>query len=145
MARGYPDFFGSSIFPGYGVPLSLVSMAIPIAAGATVAVVDLALKGSTGHGFIYLDDLVTIADVTVQATIDGYAHFILGLDNLYNILAPHERQSLVSLTYLNRESQHATLSICPGIPFGQSFKVEITNGLATDITANVELLYFSVE
>jgi hypothetical protein len=46
---------------------------------------------------------------------------------------------------LNRETQHATLAIRPGIPFGQSFKIKVTNGLATDIEAAVELLYFSVK
>jgi hypothetical protein len=145
MARGYPDFFGSSVFPGYGSPLSVVTLAHVINAGDDYNAVDLACKGSTGPGFIMLADCVTIDDIAVRVTIDGVLHFLIGLDNFFNILSPIDRNHPLALTYLNREAQRVVLSIAPGIPFGQTFVITVGNGLGWPIEASVELLYYVVQ
>jgi hypothetical protein len=145
MARGYPDFFGTSIFPGYGLPLSTLDVAVVIPALTEVDIISLALKGSIGLGLIYLEDLVTIEDVTLQAVIDGAVHFEFGIDNLYNILTPLNNDSLFSLSYLNRETQKACILLKPGLQLGQTFVVKLNNGLGTDIESSVSLLYYRVE
>ena len=52
MARGYPDFFGQSIFPKYGTPIHVLKPGTVVLDGATEIVFNIIGKGRTYGGWI---------------------------------------------------------------------------------------------
>jgi len=139
MARGYPDFFGFSIFPSFGIPTEENSGWVVVGAGTTPVLVDIAGKGKSYGGELWFDgnedacdlaqpiviiDGVTFNDVTAEA------HLIYGQD-----LCESRFTRLIC-----SELQHATASrgafaFGKDFTWGQSLSIALNNATAANMNA----------
>lgn len=135
MARGYPDYFGQSIWPKYGTPIVTGGSSVPVAAGTTVTIVDI---DSTG---------VLFAASILTGTVGDYAssYFSLYVDDqlfwrcfLYNAFLPPASEGMegvMRVTMENRVAKYVHMALSREIPFKDSVQMKVTNGSASEIGA----------
>ena len=126
MARGYPDYFGYSMFPSYGNLLELED-AFGIIAGATITIMELNHKGMICGGYIRLSGAVPLNNYLIIPYIDGIAHvdFLSNIPFDYGFQLPDGHMFYVS--YYNNTDNEIVFSMSPGFPFGVSFAITIEN------------------
>ena len=128
MARGYPDFFGMSIFPTYG-ELDLDTGDYPIVAPAAGTVHNLAFKGVLAGGWDYA--FPVSADLTnygMIITVDGNA--IVNI-NLAELISRHDTRSCWPCHALAWDADTLILAIgwSREYNFGYQFRVDISTTL----------------
>ena len=129
MARGYPDYFGYSVFPNFGQMIGVaIDEAIP-GGGAVNDIVNIVGKGKTYSGFFYFNmGGNNGVGITVRAIIDGNLY---GTNNLrfdYTSGFTETEHALLRLVYYNETSFVSSWAIGKDWTFGQSFIIRITSG-----------------
>ena len=126
MARGYPDYFGYSMFPSYGNLLELED-GFGIAAGETITIMELNHKGMICGGYIRLEGDIPLNNYLIIPHIDGVAHvdFLAITHYNYGLHLPDGHMFYVS--YLNNVDNEVVFSMSPGFPFGVSLAITIQN------------------
>jgi len=143
MARGYPDFFGVSIFPWYGAYL-LSAEITPIGAGLTVDTFVLNHKAVIMGGYFELNTVPDLNNVNVNVFCDGTSMIDLPLITwiTYNLTTPDG--SLLYLIRDDREHDYVMWGINQGVSIGQSFHIQVVNLTANPITAAGRLFYANI-
>ena len=144
MARGYPDFFGASTFPGYGLLQRSVRNPIMIVAGDTQMLHDIICKGHLFNGFINVDSPTGITGCIIRLTVDGQ---VLAnedpIDNAKVVYPVHN--NILRCIYLDFDSLVYYVSIRQDIVFGYRCLVEIIAPPADNIMAYSLLHYYIIQ
>lgn len=135
MAKGYPDFFGFSIFPQFGAYQFTDSGAIIVAANTFGTVFDVNSKGKIYSGFINVQTLglADTATIFLEMTIDGQIMYSQTLDVMLQIGFTGALDVPFTLTNYNRKTNYYTFSFQSDLSFSQSVLVRIF----TDATAQI--------
>lgn len=126
MARGYPDFFGQSIFPKFGA-LTYVDLASGVVApGNWATVVDVSTKGQIHSCLIAIQEIGGTSEaVSIKVTVDGLELFNWNVVALKNYALDKNRSWLAYLVLYDTETPLYGISLSDSITFEQSLKVEI--------------------
>jgi len=129
MARGYPDFFGQSIFLKYGQMQHVNITAVNCPAGETTDIVSITGKGKTYSGWAYASVGVACLDsVKILAVIDGSIYEVCNhfeCDYVYN--ATRITNALIQQTYYSAGDGYVAYAFAKDWTFEQSLKIQIEN------------------
>lgn len=144
MARGYPDFFGYSIFPGLGTASKSESALVACPAGLTTQIFELLLKGSVIGGWIYGNVAGGVNEHQLLLTIDGVE---LARIDIWTALYANEIQDegfLFPITLWNLEDNVEQVRIAEQISFGYQYKLELDNNSIVDVDMAYGVYYYQI-
>jgi len=140
MARGYPDFFGFSIFPSFGVPTEEVPGPIVIANGDRETIFQSVGKGKSYGGELWWDGNADCLDtVTLYITMDGvsFAYETVGVHLAYGFYVDESRFArVISACLWAADTGHVTYGFNRDITWGKEVLIEVKNSSGANITAN---------
>jgi len=142
MAKGYPDYFGYSMFPFYGAPVKIDGATGLIISTGTGNLFNVTVKGSILSGWIGVNSVDLDSLIHMYLTIDGVEMFQTTLSSMLQNNLTKEGESLIYLTRYEPETGYYALAISKGISFSSQFKLDIYN----DTTGNafgVGILYYN--
>lgn len=140
MARGYPDYFGYSMFPYYGALLDMDDTGV-LAAGAFVDTLALAHKGMIRGGYLHFWGGAPAINLELTITPDGNNLGMHAVSTWMNNGWTKPEGNALYLTFYNDATQHFMLSFVPGFPFDISYSLRIENTSAGPTSWYAELLY----
>jgi hypothetical protein len=143
MAKGYPDFFGTSIWPKYGTILVEEDDLI-VAGGAVATLFDIAIQGVISFGYILCIPVPPNLLFNIMVEIDGYTYPVYG-PNDYNIYGwlPGSNLPLV-LSYMEGAIHEASFLIGKEVPIHNKFKVSLDNNTGGNVHAYWNIGYYVV-
>ena len=144
MAKGYPDFFGTSIWPKYGAPIRTGAGSVNVPAGTGVDIIDIS---STGVFFFANIVLTTVGDYAlshIDLEIDDQLMWSwwIDFDKLPTSLGG--AQELMAITYCNKVNSYIYVVLSREIPFQHRIKIQVTNASASDIVTVPRTLHYVV-
>lgn len=144
MARGYPDYFGYSMFPYYG-DLSLDDSGnVFVAAGDRDPIFELKLKGQIAGGRFYIQNLVSPTLCRFILTVDGIEIMNWSVDDFIHY-AVGNAGSIIKAVYYNDVETIFNSSYIKDYSFGNQLKMEVDNGMAVIATVQSRLYYYNVK
>lgn len=143
MAKGYPDFFGQSIFLKYG-PFKTEWAEVTVDNVSTADIVSIETKGTIQGGYLFTNDADAGKEDSVILEIDGIEIvktafqylFLYGYD--LNIYAP------IILVEYDRDSPVFTVLLKDKIPFDTSVVLAYKNVGFNDVTVEAAIYYQEV-
>ena len=142
MAKGYPDFFGHSVFPQLGSFINESEGPDVIANGDTHDVFSISGKGCVYDGYHRIYLCTDFSLTSVRLTIDGVASQWAALDTLLEYRFTQEGEYIYTLQQYCPEDQQAIIAIRDEITFATDFKSEIRNLTGFNISA-VSVFYYA--
>lgn len=135
MGKGYPDFFGYSIFPQFGAFQLTESGAVVVAADSYGTIFDISAKGVVYSGYVATQTLglADTSSIFARLTVDGQEMYSRVLDDQLAYGFTAEIDIPFVLVDYNRATNLYVFVIQQDITFSQSFKLE----MYTDITAQI--------
>ncbi len=126
MSKGYPDFFGYSIFPNYGNFQLTDSGAVIIPADSWGTIFNISAKGKIYSGYVGIQDLglADTATIIARLTVDGDVMFSRSLDDLLNHGFVGDLDIPFSLTYYSKVNNFFVVTFPLDITFANSYKLE---------------------
>ena len=141
MAKGYPDFFGFSMFPYYGQLYEEHDNTI-LAADTTFFPVDLAFKGVCRCGTLRFISTDVLDEYYLRLSVDG--ELIQRLDMPHDDdedMSHYPNQPLV-VVYRSIEELRVQVRVMDGISFNASLYLEVHNSsLLRTITVTTDLWF----
>ena len=134
MARGYPDFFGFSVFPQYGPFTEEHGAPVDILAGNTRDFFELTAKGVIYDGYHRIYSCADPSNILINVTVDGDLIPSVSPDVLLRYNLTSEGDYLISLKEYNPELGEYIVALRRGTTFSGTFKTTIINDSAGDIT-----------
>jgi len=144
MAKGYPDFFGTSIWPKYGAPIWTGPGVVNVPMGATVDILDISATGVFFYANILLVSVGDYAFCVTYLFIDDQLVWSWMIDpkNLPTSLGG--AQELMAVTYCSTVTGDIYLVLSREIPFQHRIRMQVVNGSANDISAIPNTLHYVV-
>lgn len=143
MARGYPDYFGRSIWPKYGTGL-VSDLSANILAGSSADVIDLALQGILTYFKVLVSGANQMADVILQLYLDGADICTLYFNDFADAPDVFTPRSLLCVMYRNEGPFKVICVNGVEIPFHTSLKVVVTNDSANVVTYTAICCYYVI-
>jgi len=144
MARGYPDFFGFSVFPGPGAGVSNVGGVVAVAGGNTETLIELSLKGSVVGGQVYGDNLGPNGLYAIQVTLDGVLIDECFLGNMRLLYQYQDEGFLFALNYYNLEDNDWQARVAEQLSFGFQYKLALRNADVNLVNVTTNIYYYNV-
>lgn len=144
MARGYPDYFGQSIWPKYGSPL-LINQSSTILSAGTHTLIDISVQGVM-FGLVARVSCATIlTNIQLKLTIDGQLSAESIYDDVnYQSLSPLAGE-LLHVTYATGDMLGAWWALSREIPFHDQFKLSlVVNPWASNIVVKLRGMYYVI-
>lgn len=138
MARGYPDFFGFSVFPFHGISYRAEHPAAAVAAGAETTLIEIAGKGILFSGYVVVSGVAAI-NARSLIYVDGNR---ISEQTPHNALLTNTASGYPDLQVISEYdviSNHYTLLMIKEITFGYQFKLTISDVdvLGPTVTAGI--------
>jgi len=133
--KGYPDFFGFSIFPQFGAYQYTDSGAIIVAANTWGTIFDISAKGRIYTGYIAIQDLglADTSTIFVEMTVDGQLMYSFTLDVMQQIGHNQPFDLPFVLTAYDKKTNYYNVVLQSDFSFSQSVLVRVF----TDATAQI--------
>jgi len=144
MARGYPDFFGYSVFPYYGDLLEQDPMVAAVLAGDTETIFSLTHKGVVLGGYLYIDDSINWLWINLRLTVDSSELISFSIESFLGINLISCPGVPINILALDMEAKGAILAFTPQISFSTEYKVEIINASVDDLVIGGGLIYTKI-
>ena len=128
--RGYPDFFGYSLFPRYGIPVGENKMWTNVPNGGVETIFSIAGGGRTYGGFVkYYGDEDLFNMTAITAILDGVAHVseAVSVELEYGIPAMRAQPFVLSQYEQRVVEQHVCYTGVPEWTFNTSMVVTLQN------------------
>ena len=144
MAKGYPDFFGTSIWPKYGTPIVTMVHGVVIASGASPDLITITANGVLFDLRVEIVGLSDLQWTRVSLSIDGavMANSWAPLDPDYAVFAGEAL--IIAPIYYDKAAFIFKVSLKREIPFHDSFNVLIRNDSANNITGSVDTVHYVI-
>ena len=130
MARGYPDFFGHSVFPYYGPTVEIGGNAIVLATGVRTPCYTLSVKGLIREIQLWLTSADFTTTSAIFCSIDGSDVTAWQIDNLIDHRSGiGGNDDLRIFSWLNGGNLIG-MELIEDIPFGYEFRIDYRNDSA---------------
>ena len=144
MAKGYPDYFGQSVWPKHG-SMRTDDELVGVIAGLDTETILLATGLGVLHGAtIFINSTVLPAGIEFILTVDGiivYQNFLL---RIFQYFRDTPADIIISCTEYDIENGSYSVVINGGISFISSFRVQIHNWGGANINDTAEIYYYHV-
>lgn len=142
MAKGYPDFFGFSVFPQFG-PFQNEVINKVVASGASGDIVNISDKGNIYSGYFDISS-VRLQSIFINLIVDGTSVAYLSPQAL--LIRGHNSALDLPfiLTLYETVTGMATIVIQSDITFSSSYRIEIQNTTIADATMSGNALWSKV-
>lgn len=146
MARGYPDFFGYSVFPYYGGFFYDQDSGNLASGVGFTEILRLDTKAVCHRLLLFGTVAAAFLNCRVQVTIDGEQFGPESIDNLLGYGVFGDKDMLLNIMYRvnNITNQYFGVRIGNEISFGQSFVVEMENTTGVNMQWLTYLTYHKV-
>lgn len=136
MPRGYPDDFGSQMFPMYG-QLVRISTTHTLLASEVWTAFDIAAKGVLY--FLHIESKASSGynDLDIELTVDGAVFFWESVTDMHLYQNLFLSSQPLVLLYDDTPGQFLTIGLAKDVPFASQIKLKIENGGIT--TPNLEV------
>ena len=142
MAKGYPDYFGYSVFPSYGKMIREEIAAVNCPNAATTEIVSIAAKGKTYSGYFTIHFGTGMGvTMSVLGEIDGVQYQTNNVLTDYQYGYTQVQDALLQLTYYSRLGEELGYAIAKDWTFAQTFKLLVTNNTGAAQLANGDFHY----
>jgi len=146
MARGYPDYFGTSIWPKYGTPVITTADDVIVHGGSTDTMLTISCSGILflAHFYIYCDDLAN--SHYLYFYVDGVLVSSKKLDNLTIDSGLNGSADLLNAVYFDNMAHAWVFELAREIPFHDSivFKVKNAGVPADHVTVGYKTMHYVV-
>lgn len=134
MAQGYPDFFGFSVFPQYGPYRFEDPLIVGLLAGNSGNLFEVSGKGVLVGGFIYVSGTADHGNLHIQLTADGEGSYdyVFTYFQVYGFNYPQVGNFYAS--WFSESDKDYLIHPSPGLTFGQSLVIGMSNASAANIT-----------
>lgn len=144
MPRGYPDFFGTSVFPYFG-PVEIQAPLIAIvAAGGRELIFELTAKSIIRGGYLHIvgqpNPLLGLIDFSIDAAVGWYTSSLLALKRNWI----QNKEWFFGLTEYSPVDELYTIAFSGDSTIGQSFRLYYENGGAANVTLSGYLWYTNI-
>ena len=126
MAKGYPDFFGFSMFPHYG-SVFFDSGGGVVAGGDTTGIFTVSIKGQILSLYLKLSTIDDFGQAHAGVIIDGTPADMLILSAFNGYAVRNYSPFILVPVVYDITAEVVVFSINPGVTFNQSFGVELRN------------------
>ena len=144
MARGYPDFFGRSIYPKYGVLQRHEAAFMGILPGATQTILNVTAQGTTGPSYLYATGIGDLSLLVPICYIDGAR---LTYRSIAVMVSENNSKGEDYVFFLRRwepASHKVYVYLTPYINFTGSYRVDLWNQSAANVDCDMYFNYYSV-
>jgi len=141
MARGYPDYFGTSLFPRMGIFTTYSSGAVICPNGVTTEIFDLTEKMVLFGGYIILGGPPLENLISVRHTIDGTVFPQFSLDDLAKIGAYQESVQTFYFLVRAQDAAYYVLGITKDIIVQSQFKMSVIQSTGAGQVVQAEIMY----
>ena len=142
MAKGYPDFFGYSMFPYYGT-IYVTGTSTAVAAGATFTAISLTMKGYIHGGFLQIEGFDDLTTVFIRVYIDGNmlaSRYLSTLIGKYSAPIPDQ---IMAARRISLEAKEAMIGIQSSLTFRDSFLITVRNDNAANALTVIPRVQYS--
>ncbi len=144
MSKGYPDYFGTSIWPKYGTALLAGGDVVVVPAGQTLIVLSITGAGVLEAGSIIYSVVSGVELCSVIIYIDGESLESCMLDPEQSHGNLNGSHGVLSLAYHNVVLEYGVVLLTRELPFHDSVTIYFTNGTGVDIGMTPKVLYYKV-
>jgi len=142
MGRGYPDFFGFSIYPFYGVLLDEAIDLTPQILGDRTSLVVITGKGLITALALYCYFDVAGSNPEVDLYVDGDLIFGMNLSGMQQQGFSGGANHLMDLGFYDPDFNYSIVNLSKEVPFGQSFEVKGRDAEALGVKFSGHLWYY---
>jgi hypothetical protein len=127
MAKGYPDFFGTSIWPKYGTPIYTSSGLMAIGPGLATDVLTLTANGVLFCLYVFVEGVSDLLGTRIALYADGgeIARSGADIDDRYSILGGTGR--VLAPIYSSRLTFVYEVSLSREVPFHNEIVLNVSN------------------
>ncbi len=144
MARGYPDFFGYSIFPKYGTA-ELANSFGAIGSGAGEGdMLSITGKGKLLSGFIRIIMGGVWVNNTINVYIDGIQVTTFSITDWHNYSFIHLTSAPIFLSYYNNADLYFFFIPNDNVTYGVSFRVGLVNTSGANSNFYTAISHYSI-
>jgi len=140
MSKGYPDFFGQSIFLKYGIYNIESDFAI-VVAGTRPTIVEVEAKGLLQGGFIYTNDVDALSSDNPYLYIDGVDIIEKTWSGMFNANFGNNPYTPVVLMSYDVDTPAYGLFFQNQIPFETSLTIKYKKVLGGNVLVTGALYY----
>ena len=144
MARGYPDYFGYSVFPYYGDLLNQDQLIDDILIGDTETVFELNHKGVIMGGELVLQSTDSPPVEWIIITIDGSEILNKLTSDFYRLNLTEQGNSIISLSTYNIDEFYRCYLFARQTTFSTHFLIQVTAGPTSNIHIHGYLNYTAI-
>ena len=143
MARGYPDYFGQSIWPKFGTMLhEQYNEYLP--GGIRADLLSLSLQGQLSWGTIWIDGIATAPSFDLYLTVDDMVNMRIDENDFLRIGPDGSMGYPWKCSYFKSNGWIIQVSLAFPIPFHDTFKVELDNTGVDDLDVLADFAYYHV-
>jgi len=124
MPRGYPDYFGQSIFPKYGGFKTYQHSELNLSSVNYTTIVNVTAKGKIYDGYLCFVGTAMDVFAKLKVTIDGAVTQETTLDFLLNRFWSFSNRGILNIIAWNDEDEYYYVQVGKDITFEQSYKIE---------------------
>jgi len=144
MARGYPDFFGPTMFPYGGTPVDEQDIAFTVGNGFNEEFVNIVDQGRTNGGDVFFygtGDLRNNAIIFVW--VDNVAYSFWTIDQMLMYGFHQNQDAILRLTdfHVTATTEYAAFRYARDFSFGVSMAITLMNVSGADIDGNSHLFW----
>jgi len=144
MAKGFPDYFGQSIWPKYGTMLTDDELVAGVAPGATATILYVTGQGQLRNASLFINGMGNPASIYILITVDGVLVYANPLYTIMYYFGDTPSDVIAQCTLYDIVAGIYSIVINREIPFVSSFKVEILNNSILALTDFAEIYYYHV-
>ena len=143
MAKGYPDYFGQSVFPKYG-PMTILSSLVPLIGAGTTTLVTVDGQGNLSYLELNMISAAGLTSAQFAMYIDGSKIQDMNLQFMMDrAIVVGSNQPLV-LSYAKLIDYTFQIELSHALPYGLSFKLTVQTGAIENALVSVRAGYHSV-
>ena len=142
MAKGYPDFYGFSIFPKYGSVMIDDFPSAAVGPGATVAIHEVFGNGRIYGGHLYCTAFADWSDIYVRVFIDGVQMNVNNsVSQMFAQYGHVDVEWPLQLVNYRGDGGHAVFAAEKDYTFTDTYLIEIENTSAGNLWVYSRLHY----
>ncbi len=143
MAKGYPDYFGTSIWPKYGT-LLIDADDVTTADATETTVFELTGAGVWAYLLGILSPAATGGAYTIKVYVDGELFFILTSASAYVCGYNESPLAPLVVNYSDVSADLVHVMLTHEIPFHDSIKITVTRAAAVNVTFDYRVGWYKV-
>ncbi len=143
MARGYPDYFGQSIWPKYGT-IIVATDTFTIGAMTDDDVISISGMGVFYHFRVYLNCAVAMGSSQLSLRADGVTLAFVQPEVCPYYDVPFGGRSPLQLSWYEPDETYLVATLGVEVPFHDSFILRVLNAVGSNITGGVRYGYYNV-